>query len=100
MCVSRRKLLRRDNARNRLEESGRGNLTLHCRHLPNEDLLVLLELLDKLNGHLERLRHEVRGRQRKPLGERDVGDSVRLVDLDPDEVLVLGRVLNVVSARR
>lgn len=66
-------------------------------HLRDENLLLLLERLDELDGHLQRLGGHLRGSQGQPLSEGDVGDAVRLVDLDPDEILRLGGVLDVVA---
>lgn len=63
----------------------------------NQDLLLLLDLLGKLQRDLESLGHDIRRRECEPLRQADVGDTLRLVDLDPDEILVLGGVLNVVS---
>ena len=65
----------------------------------DEDLLLLLELLDKSNVDLERLRDNVGGRERQPLCQRDVLDLVGLVNLDPDQVFSVGRVLDVMSKR-
>lgn len=65
-----------------------------CR---DENLLVLLELVDKLNGDVEGLGDEVGRGESEPLAQRDVSHAVGLVDLDPDEVLGLGGVLNVVA---
>lgn len=72
---------------------------VHNRHLTlcNENLLLLLNVLDEININLERLRRNLWRCQRKPLRQRNVRDTVRLVDFDPDEVLVLGGILNVVA---
>ncbi len=67
------------------------------RCLLQQDLLGLLQLLDEAEGHVEHLRHNIGGCQSQPLSQGDVGDAVRLVNLDPDEVLGLRGVLNVVA---
>lgn len=68
-------------------------------HLREKHLLLLLELVDKADGNLQGLGYDVGRGQRQPLGQRDVGDTVRLVDLNPDEVFGLGRVLDVVTSK-
>lgn len=68
--------------------------------LCNENLLLLLNVLDESNIHLERLCRNLRRCQRKPLRQRNVRDTVRLVDFDPDEVFVLGGIFNVVTTRK
>ena len=69
-----------------------------CRHndLLDQDLLLFLELVDKLNGDLENLGYNLGWCESKPLRQWDVRDAVRFVDLDPDEVLVTC-VLNVMA---
>lgn len=65
--------------------------------LLDEELLLLLERLDELDGHLERLRSHLGGCQGEPLRQGNIGDAVRFIDLDPDQVFRLGRVLDVVA---
>lgn len=62
-----------------------------------QNLLLLLELLSNFEGNLESLGNEISRGKGKPLGQRDVGDAVRLVNLDPDKILSLRSVLNVVA---
>lgn len=58
-------------------------------YLLNQNLFFLLQLLHKLQRHLERLRNDIRRRQCKPLRERNIGHAIRLVYLDPDEIFRL-----------
>lgn len=64
--------------------------------LCDQDLLLLLQALGKLKWDVENLGNNVCRSEREPLRERDVGDAVRLVDLNPDEVFVAS-ILDVVS---
>lgn len=65
-------------------------------HLFNEYGLILLQGTRKVDWHLEHIGNNVSRCQRKPLGQGDIRNSVRLVDLDPDQVLVAD-VLNIVA---
>lgn len=62
-----------------------------------QDLLLLLQVLHDLDIDLEHVGHDVRRRQGEPLCQRDVRHAVALVDLDPDELLGVGGVFNVVA---
>jgi len=62
----------------------------------NENLLLLLQRLDKVHRHVQSLGSHLGGRQSEPLRQRNIGDSVRFVDLNPDQVLILGGILDVV----
>jgi hypothetical protein len=71
-------------------------LTSFHEKLFNQDLLLLLQFVNELNRYLEYLRHNVRRRKSQPLGQRNVSHTVRLVDFNPDKVLI-ANVLNVVA---
>lgn len=62
-----------------------------------KDLLLLLDLLDDANVNLENIGNDISGSQCKPLGKRDISNTVTLVEFDPDKLLGLGSVLNVVA---
>lgn len=79
---------------------GRWQIGLALPCLLDEDLLLLLEVVGELDGDVERLGDEVGRGEGEPLREGDVGDAVGLVDFDPDEVLVLGSVFDVVPDGR
>jgi hypothetical protein len=49
----------------------------------NNNLLLPPQPPSSLDRNLQRLRYNARRRQRQPLRQRDVHDSVALVDLDP-----------------
>lgn len=63
----------------------------------DENLLLLLDMADNFLVDLQSLSSDVRRSQGQPLSERDVCDTVTLIDLNPHEFLGVGRVLNVVS---
>lgn len=67
------------------------------RFLLNQYLFLLLQLLGDTERDLENLRHQLRGRQSKPLRQGDVRHSVRLVNLHPDEVFSVRRILNIMA---
>jgi hypothetical protein len=54
----------------------------------DQDLLLLLQALSKVQGNIEDLSDDICGGKSEPLRERNVGDTIRLVDLNPDQVLV------------
>lgn len=58
-------------------------------------MLLLLQLLHHRNGNLERLRNDIGRSQCQPLREGNIRHSVRLIDLNPDQVFRLGRVFDV-----
>lgn len=68
-----------------------------CDRLGDQDLLLLLDLLGEFKRNLQNLGNNLGRRERKPLRQRDVGDAVRFVDFNPDEVFGLGSVLDVVA---
>lgn len=63
----------------------------------NQHLLLLLHALHNMHGQLKHVRHYARRRQREPLCQSDVRDTIALVQLDPDQVLRVGGVLDVMS---
>jgi hypothetical protein len=64
--------------------------------LCNQDLLVLLQRLHEVNGHIQHIRNDIRWCERKPLLQGDVCDTVCLIYLDPDQVL-FASVLDIMS---
>jgi len=64
--------------------------------LSDYQLLLLPQPPRNLHRDLQRRRHDLRRRQRQPLRQRDVHHAVALVDFDPLQSLVGGRVLDVV----
>jgi hypothetical protein len=62
-----------------------------------QNLLPLLQLLHKSDRDLERLRDNIGGCQGQPLRQGDVHDPIGLVNLDPDQIIRLGRILDVMS---
>lgn len=63
----------------------------------DQQLLLLHQALGDIQRDLERVGHDVGGREGQPLRQRDVFHAVALVDLDPDEVFRLGGILDVVA---
>ena len=63
----------------------------------HERLLLLLNSLHNFKVYLQRLSHHIRRRQGKPLRERNVGYAITLVDLDPDELLGVRGVFDIVA---
>lgn len=62
-----------------------------------QDLLLLLDLVNNLNVNLQHIRDSIGWGQSEPLSQRDIGDTVALVQLNPDKLLCLGGVLNVMA---
>lgn len=62
-----------------------------------EKLLLLLDALDDFDVDLQGVGHSVRRGQSKPLGQRDIGHAVTLVELEPNQLLSVGSVFNIVS---
>lgn len=60
-------------------------------------LLFFLQVLDHLDWDVERGGDEVGRGQGEPLGQADVGEMIALVDFDPDQLLRVRRVFNVVA---
>lgn len=87
----------------RIEEKIRTLFTQIVRHhviykpLLNKELLLPLDLLDKVDWDLERLCSNLGRCKCQPLRQGNVGNAIGLVDFDPDEVLSFGSVLNVVT---
>lgn len=65
-------------------------------HLSDNQLLLLTQPLRNLHRDLQRRRHDLRRRQRQPLRQRNVHHAVALVDFDPLQSLVGGRVFDIV----
>lgn len=65
--------------------------------LLDQNLLLLLDRLGHIQRNLEDTGDNVGGSQSQPLRERNVLDSVTVVDLDPHQVFRGGCVLNVVA---
>lgn len=63
----------------------------------DEQLLLLDQALGDVERDLERVGHDVGGREGQPLRQRDVFYAFALVDLDPDEVFRLRGVFDVVA---
>ncbi len=66
-------------------------------NLLNQHLFLLLQLLGDTERDLENLRHEFRRRQSKPLRQGDVRHVIRLVNLYPDEVFSVRRILDIMA---
>jgi hypothetical protein len=80
--------------------------TKHHHHTPpstqslslsDDQLLLLPQPLRNLKRNLQRLGHDPRRRESQPLRERNVYDAIALVDFDPLQRFVGGRVLDVVA---
>jgi hypothetical protein len=67
--------------------------------LLDEYLLLFLDLLNKVNRHLESSRDNISRGQSEPLRKWDISNTIGLVDLDPNEVIGVAGVLNIVSAK-
>lgn len=65
----------------------------------NQQLLLLYQPLCNTKRDLKRVSNNISRREREPLRQRDVLDAVTLVDLDPHQVLRVGRVLDVVACQ-
>jgi hypothetical protein len=63
----------------------------------NNDLLLFLQALDYVDRNLKHICDNVRRRKSQPLRQRDIGNTLRLIDLDEGQILRLRRVLNVVA---
>lgn len=63
----------------------------------DQDLLFLLKLINEFDRHLQDTGNDIRRRQCQPLGERNVGDAITLVDFNPLKSLRLRCVFNVVT---
>lgn len=66
--------------------------------LSNNKLLLLLQVPHDIDRNLEDLGDNGCRGQSEPLGQRDVGDMVTLIQLEPLERLVLAGVLHVVTS--
>lgn len=64
----------------------------------DKDLLVLLELFNKLNRDLKCLCDNIWRCKSKPLCQGNISNVVRLVDLNPDQIFSLGCVLDIMSS--
>lgn len=60
-------------------------------------MLLLYQARRDIKRDLQRVGHDVGGREGQPLRQRDVLHAIALVDLDPDEVFRLGGILDVVA---
>lgn len=69
----------------------------HESRLLDDELLVLLDLLDDLDWYIDGGGSDVRRSKGEPLAERDIGDTVGLVNFKVDKLLGLRGVLNVVA---
>jgi hypothetical protein len=61
----------------------------------HNNLLLLLQSLHNTNWNLEHVRHDIRGRERKPLRQTNICHALTLVNFDEGQVLRRGCVLNV-----
>tara|TARA_R110002060_G_scaffold26924_1_gene36550 strand:+ start:1341 stop:1703 length:363 start_codon:yes stop_codon:yes gene_type:complete len=61
-------------------------------------LLLVLQLIHHTSRDFQRVRNDIRRCKCQPLRERDIRHTIRLVDLNPNQRLILGGVLNVVAA--
>lgn len=62
-----------------------------------QDLLLLLDLVDDFNVNLQHIRDSISRGQGEPLSQRDIGDTVALVQFDPNELFGLRGIFNVVA---
>jgi hypothetical protein len=63
----------------------------------NNDLLVLLQPLDNVNGNLQHISHDIRRSKCQPLRQRNIGNTICLVDLDESQILCGRSVLDVMA---
>jgi hypothetical protein len=63
----------------------------------DKNLLFLLDLLNDTDVDLENVGNSISGSQSKPLSKRNISDTVTLVELDPNQLLGLRSVLDVVA---
>lgn len=75
----------------------RYNALTSCLVTLDQDLLLLFQLVDELNRHLQDTGNHVGRRQCQPLREGNVGQAITFVDLHPLKSLRLRCVLNVVT---
>lgn len=60
-------------------------------------MLLLLDLLDNININLQDVSNDVWWRERKPLSQRDICNTITLVELDPDKLLGLRGILDIMT---
>lgn len=65
--------------------------------LGNDELLLLLQVSRDRNWNLEDLSNDWGRSKSQPLSQADVDDTIALVQLDPDQSLVLGSVKHIVA---
>jgi hypothetical protein len=61
----------------------------------NDNLLLFLQPLHNTDRNLEHIRHDIRRCECKPLCERNIRDSLRLVYLNEREILSIRGILDV-----
>lgn len=62
-----------------------------------QNLPLRLQLLHHRQRNLQRIRDNLRRRERQPLRQADIGNAIALVEFDPAQFGGVGRVFNVVT---
>lgn len=62
-----------------------------------QDLLLLLQSTNNINTNIQDLSHNIRRSQSQPLRQTDISNSLRFVDLNPNQVLSWRSILDIVT---
>ena len=64
----------------------------------NDQLLLLLQTFNHILTDLQRTGHDIARCEGEPLRQTDINNSITLIQLDPDQCLILAGILDIVTA--